>query len=138
MIRSILILVTLLFVNNSVSRVDQSRLTPRSEYLQETAEVGCNQSTAEQNSLIARAEKEKFTVRRVEFLGLTNTPDQVVRRRMTVNEGDIFSRKKFIKSLQNVSKLNRTIYPVRMKDVVFELRESQVVDMLICFRERRR
>ena len=138
MIRSILILVTLLFVNNSLTRVDQARETPRLEYLQETTEGGCNQSTSEQNSLIARAEREKFTVRRLEFLGLTNTPDQVVRRRMTVNEGDIFSRKKFIKSLQNVNKLKRTIYPVGMKDVVFELRESQVVDMLICFRERRR
>lgn len=138
MIRSILIVFTLLFVNNSVNRVDRALETPRIEYRQESAEDACNQSTAEQNSLIARAEKEKFTVRRMEFLGLTNTRDQVVRRRMTVNEGDIFSRKKFIKSLQNVSKLKGTIYPVRMKDVVFELRESQVVDMLICFRERRR
>ena len=140
MIRSILVLVTLLFVYNSVSRVDQARQTPRREYLQETAEGDCKQSIAEQNALMARAEKENFTVRRVEFLGLTNTPDQVVRKRMGpfVNEGDIFSRKKFIKSLQNMSKLKRTIYPVSMKDVVFELRESQVVDMLICFRERRR
>ncbi|HEY5883133.1 MAG TPA: hypothetical protein VIT88_00515 [Pyrinomonadaceae bacterium] len=140
LIRSVLVVVTLLFLNNSVSRVDQARQTPRREYLQETSEADCNQSIAEQNSLMVRAEKENFTVRRVEFLGLTNTPDQVVRNRMTpfVNEGDIFSRRKFIKSLQNMSKLKRTIYPVGMKDVVFGLKESQVVDMLICFRERRR
>ena len=133
-------LIALLFVSDFVSRVDQPRENARMDYAQESAEDSCNQSTGEQNSLMTKAEKENFTVRRVEFLGLTNTPDQTVRNRMTpfMNEGDIFSRKNLAKSLQNMNKLKRTIHPVAMKDVVLELNDSNVVDMLICFRERRR
>lgn len=138
--RSILVLLALLFISGSASRVDQPLANSRSEYPQEVVESGCNQSTAERNALMTRAESENFTVRRVEFLGLRTTPDQVVRPKMSpfVNEGDIFSRKKLAKSLQSMSKLTRRIHPVGMKDVVIELREPQVVDMLICFKERRR
>lgn len=132
-------LIVLLFVSDSVSPIDQPRARAPEKYLQGSTPYTCNQSTSEQNSLMTRAEKENFTVRRVEFLGLTHTPDQIVRNRMTfINEGDVFSRKKLARSLQNMSKLKRTIYPVALKDVVLELKDPKVVDMLICFRERRR
>jgi outer membrane protein assembly factor BamA len=100
----------------------------------------CNQPVAEQRSLIAEAEKLQFTVRRVEFVGLTHTRDQLIRNRMTpfLNEGDLFSRTKLLKGLQNTSK-SKAIYPVRMSDVVLYLdRTEKLVDMTICFRERKR
>ena len=122
-ISSILVLVTLLFgLNDSV-------------------DSSCKQSAAEQNSLMTIAEKQNFTLRRIEFLGLRYTPDQQVRDRMGpfVNEGDVFSRKKLVKGLQNMSKLTRAIYPVRMRDVVFSLNKpEQHIDMTICFKERSR
>ena len=105
----------------------------RSEYPQD-----CNQPATEQRSLITEAERQKFTVRRVEFVGLTYTRDQSIRERMTplLNEGDLFSRKKLVKSLQSMSK-NQAVYPVRMSDVVLYLnRTEQFVDMTICFKER--
>jgi len=133
-IRSVLILVTLIFIVNDSVR------PPRIEY-REIKDSACKQSAAEQTSLMMTAEKQKFTLRRIEFLGLTHTSDQLVRDRMgpSVNEGDLFSRKKLVKGLQNMSKLTRAIYPVRMRDVVFSLNKpEQVVDMTICFKERGR
>jgi DNA-directed RNA polymerase subunit E'/Rpb7 len=96
-----------------------------------------------------RAEKEEFTLRRVEFLGLTFTRDELVRGRMvrfkehgrmvSFNEGDLFSRRKLVQSLRNVSKLRSEIYPVRLSDVSLRLNESeQTVDLLICFKPKRR
>ena len=121
-ISSILVLVTLLFgVNDSV-------------------DSSCKQSAAEQNSLMTIAEKQKFTLRRIEFLGLRHTRDPHVREKLGpfANEGDLFSRKKLVKGLQSMSKL-RAIHPVRMRDVVFYLNEpEQVIDMTICFKERSR
>ena len=100
----------------------------------------CNQSTTERNALMSEAERNTFTVRRVEFIGLTYTHDQIVRDRMTplVQEGDIFSRDKLVKSLQNMSRL-RTINPLRLRDVVIQLNESEkLVDMIICFKQKAR
>ena len=87
-----------------------------------------------------RAEKEKFTLRRVEFPGLTYTPDKKVRRRMAnFNEGDIFSRRKLIQSLSSMSELRTEIYPVRLSDVRIKLNDPELtVDMMICFRSKRR
>jgi hypothetical protein len=101
----------------------------------------CNQPMTERNALMKAAERNEFTVRRVEFLGLTYTSDQIVRDQMTplVNEGDIFSRKKLEKSLQKMSKLSKSIYPLRLRDVSLRLDKSEkFVDMLICFRQKPR
>ena len=95
-----------------------------------------------------RAEKQKFTLRRLEFLGLTYTRDELVRGRMvkfseggrmvSFNEGDLFSRSKLVQSLKNVSRLRNEIYPVRLKDVSITLNESdETVDLLICFKSKR-
>ena len=96
-----------------------------------------------------RAEQRKFTLRRVEFVGLTYTPDNVVRRRMvrfnqngravSFNEGDFFTRQRLVQSLRSMSKLRREIYPVQLKDVSLNLNEpEETVDLLICFKAKRR
>ena len=87
------------------------------------------------------AQRNEFTVRRVEFVGNTYTRDHVLRDRMTpiINEGDVFTRAKLVRSLRRMSALKRTIYPLRLTDVEIRLdRAEGLVDMTICFRERRR
>ena len=83
------------------------------------------------------AQRNQFTVRRLEFLGITHTPDTMVRGRMTLlNEGEVFTRQKLLRSLRRVSALKR-IYPVRLTNVEIRLeRPDRIVDMLICFTER--
>jgi hypothetical protein len=101
----------------------------------------CNQSVAARNDLMSEAERGTFSVRRVEFIGLTYTHDQVVRDRMTplVQEGDIFSRAKLIKSLQKMSRLRASLYPLRLRDVVVQLdKQDRSVDMIICFKQKPR
>ena len=98
----------------------------------------CSQSAAERNALMSEAEHNAFTVRRVEFIGLTYTHDQVVRDRMTpfVQEGDLFSQWKLVKSLQSMSRL-RTFDPLRLRDVVIQLNRSEKsLDMIICFKQK--
>lgn len=88
-----------------------------------------------------QAERQRFTVRRVEFLGLTYTRDEVVRARLVKfqQEGDLFSRAQLVKALNSMSKLRPEIYPVRLSDIEVGLNESeQTVDMTICFRPKRR
>lgn len=136
----LLFLVALLPVNGSVRAFVEPKSESRSEYPQDSATGTCNQLATEQRALITEAETQKFTVRRVEFVGLTYTRDQSIRDRMTplLNEGDLFSRKKLVKSLQSMSK-NKAVYPVRMSDVVLDLnRTERLVDMTICFKERSR
>ena len=101
----------------------------------------CYQTTAERNRILVEAQRNEFTVRRVEFFGLTYTRDQTVRNRMTpiINEGDVLTREKLVRSLRSMSRLKRTIYPVRLTDVVLRVdRQNGLVDMGICFRQRPR
>ena len=101
----------------------------------------CSQPTLERNKLIDEAQRNEFNVRRVEFVGLTFTRDHVLRDRMTpiLNEGDAFTRAKLLRSLRRMSDLKRTIYPLRLTDVIIKLdRTEGLVDMTICFRQRPR
>jgi hypothetical protein len=101
----------------------------------------CYQSVVERDALMSEAERDTFTVRRVEFIGLTYTRDQMVRDRMTplVQEGDLFSRKKLVKSLQSMSRLRASINPLGLRDVVVQLnRSDKSVDMIICFKQKPR
>lgn len=101
--------------------------------------VPCSQSAADRNNLINEAQRDKFTVRRLEFLGNMHTRDTVLRRRMTLlNEGEIFTREKLLMSLRRVSTVKQ-IYPVGIKNVEVRLeRSDRIVDMMICFKERPR
>ena len=85
------------------------------------------------------AERMKFTVRRVEFVGTTYTPDQVLRRRLVnFQEGDLFTRRNLSQSLKNMSRLRREVYPVKLTDVEFRLdKADQIVDVTICFKPKR-
>jgi hypothetical protein len=76
----------------------------------------------------------------VEFLGLTSTPDEKMRSQMSkFNEGDIFSRAKLVESLEKMSRFESEIYPVRLTDLRLHLNEpDKTVDMMICFRPKRR
>ena len=87
------------------------------------------------------AQRNEFTLRRVEFVGLTYTRDHVLRDRMTpvINEGDVFTRDKLVKSLRRMSELKRTIYPLSLTNVVIQLnRQERLVDLIICFQQRPR
>ena len=106
----------------------------------ETATHHCSQPAKEQAALIREAEAKQYSTRRVEFIGNNYTRDKVLRRELVkgLNEGDLFTRRGLLSSLRNVSRL-KVIYPVRQRDVVLQLnRDEKLVDMLICFRERRR
>lgn len=103
--------------------------------------AACSQSNSERKALMRQAERQRFTLRRVEFLGLTYTRDEVVRARLTKfqQEGDLFSSAQLVKALNSMSKLRREIYPVRLSDIEVRLNESeQTVDMIICFKPKRR
>ena len=98
----------------------------------------CSQPEGERESLIREAVENEYWVRRVEFYGIPNTPDRVLRRRLVLAEGGIFTREDLVKSLERLSKLKRLIYPLKVSDVLIQLdRPGRNVDMVICFRERR-
>lgn len=125
-----------LFPTQVVSRQLESRVLQQVE----PSADDCSQTARKQTALIREAEVKQYTTRRIEFLGNQFTRDQVLRREFVkgLNEGDFFTRRNLNRSLRSVSKLE-TIYPVRPKDVVVRLnRDEKHVDILVCFREKRR
>lgn len=101
----------------------------------------CSQSNRRREALMQQAGRQRFTLRRVEFVGLTYTPDEVLRARLIKfqQEGDLFSSAQLVKALNSMSKLRREIYPVRLSDIEVNLNESeQTVDITICFKPKRR
>jgi outer membrane protein assembly factor BamA len=106
----------------------------------ESASSGCLQPAAEQDALMREAEANQYTVRQVQFLGNNYTRDRVLRQRMwSINEGEIFTGEKLVRSLESVSRLRKIIHPVKLKDVIINLNKpDKMVDMLICFKERRK
>jgi hypothetical protein len=98
----------------------------------------CSQSVAEQSALVRKAQTNKYTIRRLEFIGNERIRDSVLRRRILLQEGESFTRGTLIKSLINVSKL-KLIYPVRLRNVIVKLdSQEKTIDVVICFKERRR
>jgi outer membrane protein assembly factor BamA len=97
----------------------------------------CSQPTSEQSALIREAETDKYTIRRILFVGNRHTPDGVLRRGLVaLQEGESFARQNLIRSLKNVSKL-KTLYPARLRDVVVEVDKTEkTIDVNICFREK--
>ena len=88
------------------------------------------------SQLMAEAERNNYTVRHIVLLGNTYTRDNVIRRRLLQNEGDIFRRKLLEQSLKNVSQL-RNLRPVHLEDVEVTLnREHKFIDFLINLTER--
>ena len=96
----------------------------------------CSQTPAERAALMRQAEKEKYTVRVVEFIGNEHIRDRVLRRRVLLNEGDLFRRSRLQGSIANLNRV-QSIKRVRLGDIKIRLnKEGKLLDMLICFRER--
>ena len=113
-----------------------SSLTARSYLPPVTFSSSCSQPAGEREAFIRESERQRYTVVRVEFLGNEHTRDYVLRRRMFLNEGDLFRRNKLIKSIENLSRL-RAIKPVRLAHIEIHLdKENKIVNMQVCFHER--
>ena len=82
------------------------------------------------------AEKHKYTVSRLEFIGNVQIRDNSLRRRVLLNEGDLFTRRNVLRTIEHLNKL-KEINPVRLSDFEIRLRkEEKTVAVLICFHER--
>ncbi len=127
----------LLFASLNSSSIVQ--LEPNALVTQvERDSVNCKQPAANREALIREADKGKFTLRRLEFIGNVSTADGILRRKIAsrMAEGNLFSRRDLMASLKNVSGL-KTIYPVSMRDVVARLDKAEkTLDLQICFKER--
>ena len=92
--------------------------------------------------LMSQAEKNRYTIRRLEFVGSTWTRDSALRKQtQELREGEIFSYTRLRHSLNNLSRV-RSIYPVRINDVDAYLNpDESTLDITIHvrprFRERR-
>ena len=96
----------------------------------------CSQPQAERAALMREAEKEKYTVGRIFFIGNEHIRDRVLRRRVLLNEGDLFKRRRLLSSIDNLNRL-RTIKPVRLADIKVRLiNEDKIAEIWICFKER--
>ena len=100
--------------------------------------VRCTQPLNQQELLLREAIKNQFWVGRVEFVGNETTRDNILRRRIYLQEGDVFTQRNLSRSIANVNKL-RIIYPVTRRDVIVRLdRTNKLIDFAFCFRERHR
>ena len=124
------IVLTLLFLGRI-----ESPATVRAASLQDSSKY--TQSSNERESLLREAIDNRYTVGRVEFTDNERTRDYVLRRRIFLQEGDVFTHRNLMRSIVNVSKL-KIIYPVRLNDVWVHLdRTNKLIDLTIRFRERR-
>jgi len=133
-------IILVLSLGLSLGQVASAQQSSTKAQESEEGQFKCSQRGSEQNTLIREAERDRYTTRRVEFIGNNYTRDGILRRRIIIGlqEGDWFTRHNLIRSLQNVSKLS-VIYPARLRDVVIQLdRPGKMVNMIICFREKRR
>jgi len=96
----------------------------------------CSQPTPERNPLLREAIANRYTVRRVEFVGNETTRDYVVRRRVALREGDIFTRRNLNRSLVGLNRI-KIMYPVTLNDVIVRLDKTyNHIDVTFCLRER--
>jgi hypothetical protein len=94
------------------------------------------QSSTERESLLREAIKNRYTVRRVAFAGNELTRDNVLRRRIFLQEGDVFTRHNLQRSIASLNRLN-IIYPATFNDVWVDLdRTDKLIDLTIRVRER--
>ena len=96
----------------------------------------CGQTTAEQTPWLREVIDQRYTLRRVEFIGNETIRDHDLRRRVVLREGDLFSQRNFAKTLVSLNKL-KTLHPLTMRNVIVRLdRTEKLVDMTFCIRER--
>ncbi len=92
-----------------------------------------------QSQLISEAEKNKYTIRRLELIGNEHIRDQVLRRRLwALQEGEIFTSAVLRKGLASLNRAG-DIKAVYLADVDVRLdRREKTADLLIMINERRR
>src|SRR5437879_5449712 len=98
----VLILALLLLVTPNV----ESSGSPQNK-----APSRCGQTAAEQNPLLREAIDNRYTLRRIEFIGNETISDHVLRRRVVLREGDYFSQRNLVKTLASLNKLKQ-LYPL--------------------------
>ena len=90
---------------------------------------------ARRDALMREAEAGRYSVRRVEFVGNRRTRDDVLRRRLAFDEGDLFTKELLLQSLRQLSGL-KAVRPVGLEDVDVRLdRAGRSVDLSIRLRE---
>ena len=96
----------------------------------------CGQTTAEQSPWLREVINQRYTLRRVEFIGNETISDNDLRHKVVLREGDLFSQRNLAKTLVSLNKL-KTLYPLTMRDVIVRLdRTEKLIDMTLCVRER--
>ena len=96
----------------------------------------CGQTTAAQSPWLREVINQRYTLRRVEFIGNETISDNDLRHRVVLREGDLFSQRNLAKTLVSLNKL-KTLYPLTMRDVMVRLdRTEKLIDMTLCVRER--
>ncbi|MCO6511348.1 MAG: hypothetical protein J5I65_11215 [Aridibacter famidurans] len=127
--RPALLLLFLLCASFFVSQSAAGRCVADKDYIQDSAE---------RERMIAKADWEEYKVRRVELAGNLFTRDETVRRKIFLNEGDIFTRDNLNRSLQNLSKFKQFVDPGKIEDVRVILNEEQrYIDFSIHFLDKR-
>ena len=95
-------------------------------------------AAARRDALMREAEAGRYSVRRVEFVGNRRTRDNVLRRRLAFDEGDLFTKELLLQSLRQLSGL-KVVRPVGLEDVEVRLdRAGRSVDLSIRLRETTR
>jgi Surface antigen variable number repeat len=86
------------------------------------------QKPSDQSRLTREAEKNGFTVRRVEFCCDLEVRDEVLRKRITLIEGEKFTKAQLERSISRLNSL-KLLKPVTLKNVELKLdRENKHVD----------
>ena len=84
---------------------------------------------------------ERLLVRRIEFDGIPNTPDRVMRRAFWIKEGEMFTRKGLERSLKRINRLG-LFERVTEGNISWQKAEGIIprneVDLLVRVEEKRR
>ena len=115
-----------------IATLNAPRCAPPQNQTRET----CGQTSAEQTPSLREVIDQRYTLRRVEFIGNETISDQDLRRRVVLREGDLFSQRNLAKTLVSLNRL-RKLYPLTMRDVIVRLdRTEKLIDLTLCIRER--
>lgn len=96
-----------------------------------------DQRNSQQKELIYRAEAEAFSVRLVSFVGIRNDRDWAVRSRVPMIEGEIFTEKNLLQSIDILNQLG-LFETIRLSDVDLRLDEPyRCIEMTFAIREKR-
>src|SRR5882724_9359686 len=97
-----------------------STASPQNSTPPTLAVAKCTQPATEREPLIREAIKNQFWVRLVEFVGNESTRNYDVRRRVSLQEGDVFTQRNLSRSIAALGKFRR-LYPVKTNDVIVHL-----------------